>query len=1039
MANWSRITPTRKSRLFLVTDPHTGVRQAWGYSFLGSAPGVSSTSPTQASTEDFFSVDDHVLYKNTLTLGVVDFFSALSGSVVSDTRLVADTADFFSANTSNAGETSVLTALDQGIDFGVRLVSGPSRQIANLREHAFSRWTTPEDSALDARNSGYSDDPSTPAGTGGVARTYGTMAAFTLAYVGGTSLTSYQRQSIRFAYTTTRYDYGLDMAWSQTRSGALPEHVTELDVSYELQTGSSTSLNETTLAIQYELLTMTLVESSLDMDWFLDVQEVTYLDLVMIYDLIVGSTEEVQLDMKWSIEPPVFALDFKWSQSGADWISQITDSINTERVAQGKTKMVRAWTPADGGYDIAFRHSQDCLATHVYAHESSAFPPGWQTVLDRLGRFDRQHGTGLENLYGVIGSTSLVNPSSAFSGWMGSPPHYANMMYNWPAESDPVVIVGVDYWGDLPVYDQYGAEISSGYSGNFFAVTLIIIDLNLPGGGVEVQRDLNLTWNSYGALIETYTMGWNQYAFTHVSARHTQPYALHIAVQHEQHWGVKVAAQHEQPIHFTISAQHEQMYGNTSKVYADLGQVYDIINRDTVRASHEQSYAVRMAAQCEQPYQDAYRVFSQHEQRYDQYLKAYAQHEQCYSVYRRVMAAAEQPYTTSTTTRTQFEEQWDIRDSNRVQAQHAQPYVLFMSGATEFINRATMGYVMHKGRKVDAAEYDLSTSEDEYVWVGKFSVTDQDAYASISLGDAVSIVIAGREYVLVVTSKNLTRDSESEVSMTVTAHSPAILLSSPHTPTISYELTTPKMARDIVEEILGQTVDWQILDWMIPAAYFAVTDVEPISAAKTIVESVKGIIESKPDGTLRVRYLFPVSVPDFSSGSVTTLTDVYDALSYEGEVASLAVYDCFRIRDNSGTASDTLEFKPDDGETTIGEIRAWVTPWREVSLSHTGGSSLTLGSFGLHSISIEGEEVEFKGGKATLAYPAVSITSVEWLSDPLGSVILDPRTRDITSSERETNYGYGLARISYTAEYLGARVQFYEEVSTQFILIDEEQ
>lgn len=118
-----------------------------------------------------------------------------------------------------------------------------------------------------------------------------------------------------------------------------------------------------------------------------------------------------------------------------------------------------------------------------------------------------------------------------------------------------------------------------------------------------------------------------------------------------------------------------------------------------------------------------------------------------------------------------------------------------------------------------------------------------------------------------------------------------------------------------------------------------------------------------------------------------------------------------------------------------GTLKAYVMPWRPVEVKHTGGAVVFLGPQVLETRT-ETALVEIVDGKASLQYPAVSITWVVWKSDPLGTLSVDPRTMEVTASDKTTNYGYGLAEITYVVECYTYRVQFPVGNVAQFILID---
>jgi hypothetical protein len=87
-------------------------------------------------------------------------------------------------------------------------------------------------------------------------------------------------------------------------------------------------------------------------------------------------------------------------------------------------------------------------------------------------------------------------------------------------------------------------------------------------------------------------------------------------------------------------------------------------------------------------------------------------------------------------------------------------------------------------------------------------------------------------------------------------------------------------AREVAEEAVGEAIQWDLVDWIIPAGRLAVYDAAPLDVVRTIAEAAGGVVETTPGGVLRVRHWFPVAVPQWGRNTPDhILTDTADNLS----------------------------------------------------------------------------------------------------------------------------------------------------------------
>src|SRR6185503_9519795 len=84
----------------------------------------------------------------------------------------------------------------------------------------------------------------------------------------------------------------------------------------------------------------------------------------------------------------------------------------------------------------------------------------------------------------------------------------------------------------------------------------------------------------------------------------------------------------------------------------------------------------------------------------------------------------------------------------------------------------------------------------------------------------------------------------------------------------------PILVSALLEELFGAgEVELRVLDWTIPAGRLAVNGQTPIEIASTVAKATGAVIESEPDGSLYIRYAWPVSVPDLDTATPDHLYD----------------------------------------------------------------------------------------------------------------------------------------------------------------------
>lgn len=299
----------------------------------------------------------------------------------------------------------------------------------------------------------------------------------------------------------------------------------------------------------------------------------------------------------------------------------------------------------------------------------------------------------------------------------------------------------------------------------------------------------------------------------------------------------------------------------------------------------------------------------------------------------------------------------------------------------------------------------IGQDEGSPVWLADLALSDVEDYAQIQIGDPLELVLFGATFNLICDGRRMSRGDDAP-TYTLSAISPVARMGARWCKPVT--LGTVGMARATVERLLGQSVDWSLMDWMLPVSALAL-HAPPLDLARQIVGAVGGVIESNPDGSLRARPAYPVSVPDYPSAApVATLTD-YDLLGHADSADVAALDNRFVIAsgDPATTAAQIqIETEQDPDDPHAWTIRAFPHPWRPVDLVHTGDGAIHIGSRG-EVWSDQDELVEIVAGSASLKYPSASLTASRYQYADLGRVTVVGR--EVTTAAPD----YSLLAVQY--------------------------
>ena len=366
--------------------------------------------------------------------------------------------------------------------------------------------------------------------------------------------------------------------------------------------------------------------------------------------------------------------------------------------------------------------------------------------------------------------------------------------------------------------------------------------------------------------------------------------------------------------------------------------------------------------------------------------------------------------------------------------------VFVMPGDNQF-NITGSPEINFNGRKIPIASGTIARSEDNVNWNGSVLLASLEDFALFRQDDEIIVDLFGEQYTMMVDSKELNRSAPVNQRATLFLVSPAARLDFPRSEPFSFSDTADIDMQTLIEDALGEPVDWQLLAWTIDGSKVGAESTSPLSFAKELIQKAGGRLESKRDGTLRARYHYPVSVKNYDTATVDHIfSEQQDIHSVTESFFPEEIVNRIRILDAEDSFSDRIEFVADEDNPRTGELLVYPAPFRtSVVLDHTSpAGDIILNAASPREVTREengegeGELVEFINSEASLGFPIDSLVSLEWVSESLGGITFEPNQPAIRSTD--PTKGYGLALIKYKVRYLSYRVESTDGDSAQFIL-----
>lgn len=343
-------------------------------------------------------------------------------------------------------------------------------------------------------------------------------------------------------------------------------------------------------------------------------------------------------------------------------------------------------------------------------------------------------------------------------------------------------------------------------------------------------------------------------------------------------------------------------------------------------------------------------------------------------------------------------------------------------------------------QSVDFIEINITKSNPSDSWSCTCKIGALSDYQKFSYLEPFTVSLFGEVYAFVCTTLTASRSEIAAIDLVIEGKSPIVMYTEQHSNLITMEEPQAKLASQLVEEILGTSVQWNTYDWVIPGNTLNVEKAPKLSTAQNIVSPIKAILTSDKLGSIIAVQQFPINYSDHKLQIVTNnlfFSDLDDIVQDTESYNETNWYTRFQVCQEEPGSSDRIEWITNDPDKAGSFLRVYPSPWRDgLELLCTAPIPINvkfqyLGVFAKQ----QAQTVEFIKGKTSVTYPIISISGWNWYSS-----IPDDVTFTLYKNELKcdlcVNEGYAHGRVCYTTKYYEYLLEGIAPNSLEFILFD---
>jgi len=374
---------------------------------------------------------------------------------------------------------------------------------------------------------------------------------------------------------------------------------------------------------------------------------------------------------------------------------------------------------------------------------------------------------------------------------------------------------------------------------------------------------------------------------------------------------------------------------------------------------------------------------------------------------------------------------YEMKDHDVISREHGAVYNIYDPIVIDVTGQPVI--TLGDGTIVDIIDADVSKSEDQIHWTCTITLGDVSDYQLFEQDTPFELDLFGEKYDFIVDSKELNR-GEGTVNRNalVNGVSPTALADSPRASQREYTFATSKTLITMMQEILsgvGITLNQvgTITDGLIPFERAGVRAASPLEVVFNMATKAGLVIYApKQDpGVLNIRrkYLYDTHTGYTAGNTSSSVTDMDNIMRLVEQFVPSRLVDRVRIFDSQGTFKDKITFELDTDNAgnrlaKQGTARIYPSPAREALdnpvLDNVNKPEIKLEFLGQETETIEGEELTFNAGIASVDFPINSMVSIDWQGVSLVGVTYEPGSSTIRGTDTSTNGGYAVAIVSYT-------------------------
>jgi len=214
-----------------------------------------------------------------------------------------------------------------------------------------------------------------------------------------------------------------------------------------------------------------------------------------------------------------------------------------------------------------------------------------------------------------------------------------------------------------------------------------------------------------------------------------------------------------------------------------------------------------------------------------------------------------------------------------------------------------------------------------------------------------------------------------------------------------------------IAQVLIPGVDWQTVDWEIPAGLWESSGSTRLELLKQLASAVGAVVQAGPDGAICVQPEYRVPVHRWGiEAPDRVVVEMLDCFTVGSTFDPRSGCNRYLVGDQAASG-DQVTLELSDVGTGMKEARVYQVPWTGgLVLTHTGGGWAWIYDLGVEYRE-EKQVVEFVGGAGRTRYPIYGLIAVTWLHKDLGIVVAAE-----DGSVTATDAGQSLANITYTTK-----------------------